>query len=67
MTISDFCKRQGLAASIYCKWSKEFIEAGKNGLTRSIICEVKSDEVRRIKGEKAAAELALDIIRYKKV
>jgi hypothetical protein len=47
-------------------WSKEFLEAGKNGLTRSIIRDATSDEVRRLKDEngdlkKAVAELALDV------
>jgi transposase len=71
ITISELCRREGLAASIYYKWSKEFLEAGKNGLTRSIIRDATSDEVRRLKDEngdlkKAVAELALDVIRYKK-
>jgi DNA invertase Pin-like site-specific DNA recombinase len=30
--ISDICRREGIAASQYYKWSKEFLEAGKNGL-----------------------------------
>jgi len=71
ITISEICRREGLAASIYYKWSKDFLEAGKNGLTRSIIRDATSDEVRRLKDEngdlkKAVAELALDVIRYKK-
>jgi transposase len=71
ITISELCRREGLAASVYYKWSKEFLEAGKNGLTRSIIRDATSDEVRRLKDEnsdlkKAVAELTLDVIRYKK-
>ena len=34
--ISDICRREGIAASVYYKWSKSFLEAGKNGLTKDI-------------------------------
>ena len=27
--ISEFCRREGIAASMYYGWSKEFLEAGK--------------------------------------
>lgn len=27
--ISEICRRQGIASSIYYKWSKAFLEAGK--------------------------------------
>jgi len=35
--ISEICRREGIASSVYYKWSKTFLEAGKNGLTRAII------------------------------
>jgi len=35
--ISEICKRESIASSIYYKWSKAFLEAGKNGLTRAVI------------------------------
>ena len=28
-TIAELCRREGIAQSIYYKWSKEFMEAGK--------------------------------------
>ena len=31
-TISALCRREGIAQSIYYKWSKEFMEAGKRRL-----------------------------------
>ena len=37
LSISELCRKEGIAASIYYKWSKDFLEAGKNGLTRSTI------------------------------
>jgi transposase-like protein len=31
-SISEICRKEGIAASVYYKWSKAFLEAGKNGL-----------------------------------
>ena len=28
-SIAELCRREGIAQSIYYKWSKEFLEAGK--------------------------------------
>lgn len=69
--ISEICRREGIAASVYYKWSKSFLEAGKNGLTRAILRDATGDEVRSIKQEnadlkKAVAELVLEVQRYKK-
>ena len=33
-SIFEIFRREGRAASVYYKWSKSFLEAGKNGLTR---------------------------------
>ena len=71
IAISELCRREGIAASVYYKWSKAFLEAGKNGLTRDTLRDASSDEVKYLKSEnddlkKAVAELTLDVIRYKK-
>jgi len=71
VSISELCRREGIAASVYYKWSKAFLEAGKNGLTRDTLRDASSDEVKHLKAEnndlkKAVAELTLDVIRYKK-
>jgi len=34
--ISDLCRRESIAVSVYYKWSKSFLESGKNGLIRDI-------------------------------
>ena len=49
--ISDICRREGIAASVYYKWSKSFLEAGKNGHTKAILRDATSDEVRGLKQE----------------
>ena len=69
--ISEICRREGIAASVYYKWSKSFLESGKNGLTRAVLRDATTDEVKNLKSEnedlkKAVAELMLDNMRYKK-
>jgi transposase len=69
--ISDLCRRENISAATYYKWSKDFLDAGKNGLTLSTRRDATSDEVRQLKDEnenlkKAVADLMLDLIRYKK-
>lgn len=71
VSISEICRREGIAASVYYKWSKSFLQAGKNGLTRAILRDASRDEVKRLKLEnedlkKALAESMLDVIKYKK-
>jgi transposase len=70
-SISEICRREGIAANIYYKWSKTFLEAGKNGLTRDTLRDATSDEVRQLKQENQQlktplAEAILDVQRYKK-
>jgi len=71
ISISELSRKEGIAASVYYKWSKDFLEAGKNGLTRSTIRDASTDQVRHLKGENtdlktAVAELTLEVIKYKK-
>ena len=69
--ISDLCRREGIASSIYYKWSKAFLDAGKNGLTLDTRRDATGEEVKRLKDEnadlkKALAESMLQLTRYKK-
>ena len=70
--ITELCRQQGIQPSIYYKWSKAFLDAGKNGLTRDTQRDATSQEVRRLKEEndalkRAVAETVLDNQRLKKV
>jgi transposase len=70
-SISEICRREGIAASVYYKWSKSFLEAGKNGLTRDTLRDATGEEVKRLKQEneqlkQSLAEAILDVQRYKK-
>ncbi len=69
--ISDICRREGIAVSMYYKWSKEFLEAGKNGLTKETLRDATSDEVKKLKSEnqqlkESLADAILEVQRYKK-
>lgn len=70
-SISEICRREGIAASVYYKWSKAFLEAGKNGLTKDTLRDATSDEVKKLKSEneqlkQSLAEAILEVQRYKK-
>ena len=69
--ISELCRREGIAASIYYKWSKAFLDAGKNGLTKDTLRDATSEEVKRLKSEnqqlkESLADSILETQRYKK-
>jgi transposase len=71
VSVSDLCRREGIAPTMYYRWSKAFLEAGKNGLLRDTQRDATTEEVRRLKQEntdlkKALAEAALDVVRLKK-
>jgi transposase len=70
-SISEVCRREGIAASIYYKWSKTFLEAGKNGLTKDTLRDATGEEVKQLKAEneqlkQSLAEAILEVQRYKK-
>ena len=63
-SIAAICRREGIAPSLYYKWSKSFLEAGKRRLTGDTIREANSDEVSEIRQEneqlkQLVAELSL--------
>ena len=69
--VSEICRREGIHGTQYYKWSKAFLEAGKNGLTLDTKRDASSDEVRSLKEEntdlkRAVAETYLETIRLKK-
>ena len=53
--IAELCRREGINANVYYRWSKEFLEAGKKRLSGDIAREATSDEVKHLKAE--ASEL----------
>lgn len=71
ISVTEICRREGIANVSYYKWSKEFLDAGKNGLTLETKRNATSDEVKTLRSEnsdlrRAAAEQMLENIRLKK-
>lgn len=71
MSIAELCRREGLAESMYYKWSKEFLEAGKKRLAGDIVREASSDEVKGLRKEasqlkEVVAEQTLELRLLKK-
>ena len=52
--ITELSRRHSIPSSIYYQWSKAFLDAGKNGLTRDTQRDATTDEVRRLKEENAS-------------
>ena len=71
VSVSDLCRREGIKPSAYYAWTKEFIEAGKERLTRDAARDATRQEVTAVKRENAelkhlVAELSLEAYRLKK-
>ena len=63
-TVAELCRQEGIAQSLYYKWSKEFLEAGKSRLAGDTKREATRDDVKEIRSEneqlkQLVAELAL--------
>jgi transposase len=50
-SVSELCRREGIAANLYFRWSKEFLEAGKKQLAGDTVREATSDEVKGLRSE----------------
>ena len=63
-SIAAICRREGIAPSLYYKWSKTFLQAGKRRLDGDTIREANSDQVSELRREneelkQLVAELSL--------
>jgi len=63
-SIAEICRREGIAPSMYYKWSKGFLEAGKRQLNGDTKREATSDDVTQLRQEneqlkQLVAELSL--------
>jgi len=50
-TIAELCRKEGTHTNLYCKWSKEFMEAGKQRLVGDTQRQVDSREVVEMRNE----------------
>jgi len=63
-SISEICRREGIANNLYYRWSKDFLEAGKKRLLGDTLREANTSEVdyyRKENGQlkEVVAELTL--------
>ena len=71
VTVSDLCRREGIKPSAYYAWTKEFMEAGKERLTRDVTRDATRQEINEIRRENTelkslVADLSLEAYRLKK-
>ena len=70
-SIAELCRQEGIAQSIYYKWSKEFLEAGKRRLVGDTARSASTDEVKVLRREsrelkEVVAEQTLELRLLKK-
>ena len=58
-SIAALCRREGIATSLYCSWSKELLEAGKKRLAGDTARQATSPEVKDLCAEAAALKEAV--------
>src|SRR3990172_7888999 len=64
-SIAELCRKEGIAQTLYYRWSKEFLEAGQQRLAGDPAREAPSDEVKALRAEarqlkEALAEVTLE-------
>jgi len=64
-SISELCRKEGIAPALYYRWSKDFLEADKKRLSGDTQREANSSEVKELRQEnqdlkEVVAELTLD-------
>jgi transposase len=69
--VRDLCRREGIQPGTYYAWLKDFMEAGKERLSRDTVRDATRGEVQDIKRENARmkqliAELSLQVHVLKK-
>ena len=70
-TVSDLCRREGINPANYYSWTKEFMEAGKERLTRNTVRDATRQEIEQLKRENGdlkeiVADLVIETHRLKK-
>ena len=71
VTVNDLCRREGIKPHSYYSWTKEFMEAGRERLSRDTVRDATRQEIQDLKRENGelkqlVAELSLKVYRLKK-
>jgi transposase len=51
MAVAELCRKEGINQNSYYKWSKEFLEAGKQRLAGNTSRQATSNEVKAMRNE----------------
>src|SRR5660397_34625 len=51
VTVNELCRREGIKPGAYYAWTKDFMEAGKERLTRDAVRDATRQEIEQIKRE----------------
>ena len=70
-TVSDLCRPEGIKPHSYYSWTKEFMESGKERLTRDTVRDATQREVQQLKRENVelkqlVADLSLEVYHLKR-
>ena len=70
-TVNDLCRWEGIKPHSYYAWTKEFMEAGKERLTRDSVRDATRLEIEQLRRENSelkqlVGELSLDLHRFNK-
>jgi len=71
ISVSELCRRESIPSTIYYRWMKDFMEAGKSRLKRDALRDATGNEVKELREEnnrlkQLAGEQALQIQLFKK-
>jgi transposase len=71
VSVKDLCRREGIKPGAYYAWTKDFLEAGKERLTRDTARDATRQEINDLKRENSelkhlVADLSLESYRLKK-
>ena len=71
-TVNELCRREGIKPNSFYSWTKDFLEAGKQRLSRDTLRDATQQEIEQLKRENTdlkqlVAELSLEAFRLKKV
>ena len=58
VTVNDLCRREGIKPHSYYAWTKEFMEAGKERLTRDSVRDATRQEIEQLKRENSELKQA---------
>ena len=71
-TVNELWRREGIKPNSFYSWTKDFLEAGKQRLSRDTLRDATQQEIEQLKRENTdlkqlVAELSLEAFRLKKV